>query len=109
MKMIKKLKSILAFWQTPKDLILDAESRNLFESISPKDLDKYTKAGKTYFEGVELIRFHQKLLMKEYILNPIDDEFKDLDPRAMGYMLDRWFEQEAKILEILEELLERKK
>lgn len=76
----------------------DTESSSFFKSMLDSQIDEAIRGGEMYVNNVSLIREHQRMLKKENILDPFDEQYKDLDPRSLNVMLEEMFELDLRII-----------
>lgn len=58
------------------------------EQLSDSQLAKAVNSGKEYLESTDVIRLHQKYMIKNAILDEDNELFKDYDPRSLNFMLE---------------------
>ena len=83
----------------------EEDSSSIIKEMSNEDLRNAIESGKQFIELISMIKFHQEYLMKTAILDPTDPEYKTMDSRSLGYMLNK-----ASVLDvmIINQLLEER-
>lgn len=95
---MKRIRKFLMFlldniekYENRVEAINDVESSYFIKNMPDTELDEAIASGENFLRLANVVLEHQRLLTKEFILDPEDPKYKNLDPRSLNFMLEEMF------------------